>query len=314
MNEQIEHGTFLRMPDSFIEMDSVILPPDERGSLVKGSEVGMRETSPVPRSRYLVEALSEQGLHYNMASGTPSQESMRKSDYLMFYLPDAKKLILVNDEASQATFVVHDIESKMEDWQKVYSLTKSQLKDSQEYRIDTVMYLGDPDKWKQKITELILNVEQPEKKYSEYEKAPEDWKTNRALVDELGRSFEKVKNLAEPFRIEHPDWFKIYLNKIGQPNEHYSPEFVEAIRESSKKITHPPEREGWQVISSIAQELSVPEKKVWHKRVQRIAQKFRSTHPEWFRIFLDKAEKPMEHYRRELVEKIKEELDRGEKT
>lgn len=148
--------------------------------------------------------------------------------------------------------------------------------------------------------ELLLIITN---KLSEEERAPENWITNKALAKKLNQSQNKILQIANKYRVEHPEWFKKCLNKINQEREHYSPELTLIITDELAKIEKPPE--GWLINLSLSK-LIDRNQKVVSKRADR----YRTKHPEWFKKFLDKTGRKREYYSPELVAIITEELSR----
>lgn len=76
----------------------------------------------------------------------------------------------------------------------------------------------------EKIKEELVNREMP----------PDGWFSIVEISSELGKKHSTIKNFADKFKEEHPDWFKKYFVRGGLVAEHYSPELVEKIREQYK--------------------------------------------------------------------------------
>jgi predicted oxidoreductase (fatty acid repression mutant protein) len=104
-----------------------------------------------------------------------------------------------------------------------------------------------------------------------------------------------IRLIIKKYRAQHPEWFKMLRNKKGNEREHYSPELVE------KLINEYSIPEGWMIIADISKILGIISYKTIHKRLN----KYRSTNPEWFRIYKDSGERQHECYAPKLVEIIK---------
>ncbi|MEO8065827.1 MAG: hypothetical protein ABI643_03160 [Candidatus Doudnabacteria bacterium] len=311
---QIEQGTYLRLPDQFINRDEVILPPDE-GEISVGSGKGMKETKTISRSRFLVEALTQLEQRYSVVQGTNDPNMVRKLSYLGFYLPELKKLILVNDEESNATFIIHGIEDNPEQLAKIYSTTKEELKTSAEYKTDTLIYPGDPEQYKKRISEILLRPYEPKEKQkkkervekNKYEQAPEGWMTIHGIADQLGISDKLVETIVKKYHATNPEWFAGYESKIGRFYQHLHPDLVQIIRNEITIREKAPE--GWMTGNGLSQELMVS-----RILTEKLAEKYKPTHPEWFADYQDKMNRINQHLHPDLVQRIRNEVIGMEKA
>ncbi len=154
--------------------------------------------------------------------------------------------------------------------------------------------------------EFIVNEEEVmkvERKMDDeaYDFAPEDWKTNGGLAEDIGTSFSVVKRIAESVRGEKPEWFRIYKFKGGRVEEYYSPELVKLIMEEVQAREEAPV--GWKTNGFVANVLDYA-----HSTISKIADKYRVSNPEWFRKYKIKAGRVEEHYAPDLVTEIRQEL------
>jgi hypothetical protein len=152
-------------------------------------------------------------------------------------------------------------------------------------------------------SELVLEIE---KVLSSQEKVPDGWETLGFLSKQLLVSERKVKNITNKYVADHPEWFKKYVSKTGQLREYYSPELIDVIREQIALEIEPPA--GWVIAKKLALEFSrgTPS-------IQRIADQFREGHPEWFKEYLSSNNQMIEHYSPELILEIKKILETQEK-
>jgi len=139
------------------------------------------------------------------------------------------------------------------------------------------------------------------------EKAPEGWITNKSLAKEMYCDSSKVEGMAETYKVEHSDWFRLYLGETGGLFVHYSPELAAIIKEEVGRQEKAPE--GWITNNSLAKEMHCGETKT-----KGIAQKYKNEHPDWFGNYLGVSNRITEHYSPELVAIIKEEVDKQEKA
>jgi hypothetical protein len=117
----------------------------------------------------------------------------------------------------------------------------------------------------------------------------------------LGVSYGITNKEANKYRKLNPEWFKIYKDSTGKKSEHFSPELVERIREEIESIEEAPE--GWITKSALIKIL-----KAAHKTINKKANKYRKSNPEWFKIYKDSTGKKSEHLSPELIQEIKEDL------
>lgn len=60
--------------------------------------------------------------------------------------------------------------------------------------------------------------------------APEGWYANLALSKVLQKDRKKVQKIADTYRDEHSEWFRIFINNNNGESEYYSPELVEILK------------------------------------------------------------------------------------
>lgn len=133
--------------------------------------------------------------------------------------------------------------------------------------------------------------------------APNGWMTNGALATEEKVSFSVVARIAKSYREDHPDWFRVFLDKKRENSEHYHPDLVALIKAELQKFEYPPE--GWMVSMEVGKLL-----KVNYAAIQRRASAYRESHPEWFKQFREKSKMVMlEYYHPDLIAQIKKDLE-----
>lgn len=57
---------------------------------------------------------------------------------------------------------------------------------------------------------------------------PEGWRTKEALYEQLGITYNITARIADQYRTEHPEWFRMFRIQGGR-REYFAPELVEAI-------------------------------------------------------------------------------------
>lgn len=147
----------LSMPKDIVVSNSIILPPDH-GELFTGSGRGIEAKKIIPRSRYLIEVLTGLGLSYSVHEGQNTPNMMRGLSYQAFVIPQVNKIIFINNEEGNATFLVHDIMKDDVDGELQFytALTKDQLKALGPEKVSVVQFDKTPDQWKEEITRIIM--------------------------------------------------------------------------------------------------------------------------------------------------------------
>jgi len=141
--------------------------------------------------------------------------------------------------------------------------------------------------------------------YKNITNPPEGWITNSALSIAIGKSYSTVKNTAEGFRAAYPEWFKNYYSAKGRIDEHYSPELCLLITDALAEYGDAPT--GWLPESKLAQQLGKA-----NATIGKIADKYRTEHPEWFKEYLNPRGRRFEHYAPALIGKIEAEVNEYE--
>ncbi len=146
-----------------------------------------------------------------------------------------------------------------------------------------------------------LEKDKVESSASDALEAPlEDWKNRAYFRINLGVHRERIDRIVEPLKETHPEWFRSFKNKTGM-GEYFSPELVSIVREELEKYKKAPE--GWEVISTL-EELTGKSGGFISKTIEP----YRETHPEWFKDYLSKRSKILEHYAPELITILKKEF------
>ncbi len=165
--------------------------------------------------------------------------------------------------------------------------------------------------------EELLDFERivSEAQRAEYERkravplAPVGWMTTAQVVGKYGgiMNFRKIKEFAEKYRAEFPDYFEQFRFEKDNPAlaEFYSPELVALIEEEVRsEVDYIPE--GWRRAAEIL--ASHPDNFRLLKMVMACASEYRGEHPEWFEKFNVGNNAIVEHYSPELVSIIEQTL------
>jgi superfamily II DNA or RNA helicase len=132
-------------------------------------------------------------------------------------------------------------------------------------------------------------------------KAPDGWRTPNKLGRDpsIVAKAATVKKFAELFRQDHPEWFRVFWAESSF-FEHYHPELIKKIKETFVGRERTPD--GWYTKKVLASQLGRK-----RQNVGNVAERFRASHPEWFKFYLTvTGNRYVEHYHPELVKKISE--------
>ncbi|MFA6475638.1 MAG: hypothetical protein WCV88_05605 [Patescibacteria group bacterium] len=304
-------GIFLELPQGALSIEDIILPPDV-GEMQQGEGEGsVEEGRDVPRTKYLIEVLSVLQAPYSIIDGQTDSRMMREQSYKIFLIPDHQKIIFVNNEFGNATFVVHQLAGPG-DWRTFSMLTKDELKLQAETGLVTpVIWTTEPE-WKERMRILIMqegslppatpieSVEQSVAKRT-VELPPDGWVTNLQLAREQRKDFDTIKKIIMRYRATYPEWFGQYKKKMGPPAEYISPELADIIRTELQIIEAAPD--GWLIPRGLGKLLGKDVSSVTSR-----AEKHRTTHPEWFRVYQPRHGRATEYIAPELIALISEEL------
>lgn len=312
---EIEQHNFLRLPDVFTQLNETIVPPDEGETIRTGKGGGIEKKEIIPRSKYLVELLSEIGQPYQVISGTNGENMVRSESYQIFVIPGLERIVLINDEEDNVSFVIHSTDP--EEHQLILGLKKSQLKSMGDEKVQPVKYPGSPEEWKEKIRALLTQpfvdeTEEENKKGSEtaVEIAPEGWKHLYGVSKQLEVSRNSIQKIVDTYRASNPGWFHVYRNSASSriELEFYHPDLIQKCRETlAARPSSAPE--GWKTNTAVARE-----NKVNLQTTQRIIEAARSEHPKWFVPYEGDNGAIREYLSPELQEVVKQNLERRVKA
>lgn len=306
IEEQIKEKKYLRLPISFIIVDEVILPPSDGSFLKKKGRETPRPEEFIPRTRYLIEVLSNLEQSYSVVEGVTTENMVRRESYSVFILPETDKAVLVNDEPSNATFIVHDFSKISEGWRLFTRLTKDDLRHSQGTKVNC-LYNEPEEKWKRDIVDLVVHgfkKPRPPKveltnteEISECEDPPTGWRSPTNLADELGLDHSTVLRRFKREAQAHPELFR----RTARGWMYADPVLAEKIAADLKSRKEAPV--GWETEPQIAKFANCDV-----DTVERITRMYKNKNPEWFAFFLDKANKLAEYVHPDLVKIIESEL------
>lgn len=152
--------------------------------------------------------------------------------------------------------------------------------------------------WEYNSPEMVEIITEEAQKH---EAAPEGWMTNTGLASNLAVGKVLPKKIADQYRESNPEYFVEYKDKVGKTTEHYSPELVKIISGEVQKYEIAPK--DWKTTSSAMGDL-----KVAFSLIEKIADQYRESNPEYFRQFRDVMGKVREHYSPELFQIVADEV------
>src|SRR3989338_1535435 len=156
-HDQRSAGRFYRLPDTYRPTQDVILPPGD-GEIHSG-EGGepYRETEVIHRTIAVIDLLSQMSEPYDLIDGTTTSRMVRRLSYVAFVLKERRKLLLVNDEEKNATYMVHFVQDDRETQEYLQS-RKDDLRDLQKRHPELVSVLefrGSMESYVEDLRELI---------------------------------------------------------------------------------------------------------------------------------------------------------------
>ncbi len=187
--------------------------------------------------------------------------------------------------------------------QAIKKIANSYRKDNPEYFQDYKDKMGRVNE--HYSPEFLEVITKDLSKVKEILEAKDGWQTNNTIATDLNINYKKVKQIAENYRIDHPESFKDLKTHLGQVVEHYSPELVKYIAEQFSKYQNPPD--GWKTKNALAEELET-----YNQEIQRLSDLYQVDHPEYFKDYRVENGQIRKHFSPELVELIKNDLEKTE--
>ncbi len=226
-------------PVHMATLGDVILPPDKQ-EIRTGSGTGFEMAEYIPKTRYLIDLLSEMGLQYSVVDGTNTENMMRQLSYKAFLLPQIGKMVLVCDEGGNATFVVH-APSLEGAWKKFIQMKKSELYSLEnEGTLESIFYHNDMGGWKDQIQQALGKTEKTE--------TERKWYTQKKIAKMLGINPYKVEMYFSQLRGVRPESFENRYSGNRKLAEHADESILRYIEEHDGP--QPPE--GWITANAIS--------------------------------------------------------------
>ncbi|MFB6181804.1 MAG: hypothetical protein ABEJ24_02805 [Candidatus Magasanikbacteria bacterium] len=154
IDDLIDNISDLYHEEKIDEADEIILPPGEVE--IEPGEQNWEQRDVIPRTDYVRQVLSDLGIsNYELIIGQePTANMVRNEPYQCFILPDQNKLVFVNDEEHEATFVVYEFDPEQEDIESTFRMDKQELQQD-EHPTNRIKYYGE-DHYKQKVKQALL--------------------------------------------------------------------------------------------------------------------------------------------------------------
>ncbi|MFB6181548.1 MAG: integrase repeat-containing protein [Candidatus Magasanikbacteria bacterium] len=187
-------------PNDISFVDRPIIETDE-GEITPGEEE-FESKKTIPRTQYLQEVLQEFGYDFSIVVGSDRPEMFREEPYQAYMVQDIDRIVLVNNQEEEATFVIFD--SDTEDL-----FDRPQLKDDLKSRPDVkrIKYEG-KESWQNKLRELLeedYNLKETEGRFLSFDELKKE--VQAAGVESSSEYQEEQK--------EHDNW-------PSTPNRAYS--------------------------------------------------------------------------------------------
>lgn len=133
------------------------------------------------------------------------------------------------------------------------------------------------------------------------------WISNNDLARELGKNGPNIRTVARKYSKDHAEWFgkreTELRNGARKIVEVYSPELAFIIREKYTKGTEAPQ--DWKTNNTLSLLLNID-----YKYIGSLANKYRETHPEWFRRFWMRGfRREEEYFAPELIEELTKQVN-----
>jgi hypothetical protein len=330
-----EKGYLPRLPQEYLHLGEMVLPPDRREAGETTGEGGGMEKQLFPKTETLLELLSELRIDYLLADGKNDEGVFRSLSYAVFGLLALRKLVMVNNEEGNATFIIHDvdIEWTREALRRYTALKKNELKELFADRLLVVDYPVSEENhrlaWKERMRAALLSENVSETASSRIEKNPslnqkqneakaierigieaakvlrgQGWMIQNDVATLLGISKLTVSRYGKKHVALHPEWIKeVSRDRSGNISLLYSPDLIKAIKNDLGERVNL--EDGWRTIGSLYRELGFAE-----ASLKEMALVHKDVHPEWFKYGVSREGKMRLHCSPELVKILRKQVKR----
>ncbi len=232
------------LPDEIHTLDEVIIPPDDRELELfnSGRESAYEKSKIIPRTTYLRELLSDMKVSYTVYTGIVAKNMMRGMSYVIFAIPEKRKIVFVNDEEGNRTFIIHDVEPTERVIRTYVKHTKEELKSLElSNKISHTIWHGDPDRWKEVLKSEINTPGAPNNNAQareaedqdndprdEIPEAGEDERNLKSLSDELGVARGYIQTILAKLLETHPEMEEIWIQERRVPETRNTADYFTA--------------------------------------------------------------------------------------
>lgn len=156
--------------------------------------------------------------------------------------------------------------------------------------------------YSKQLTEQLIDF------FSKRKKAPDSWSTNSGTAKLIGEDKNKViaeakkyKKGGKKYKESNNLFFGTYLDHNGRVREHYSPAFIELLREhfSNLKKQEEERRKNYTSNADLAETLGIKLSRLRDKAYQ-----YSANHNDWIRFFKINEKPRVLHYNKELVQTL----------
>jgi hypothetical protein len=336
VNETLDAITYKRMAIQGVENDialaaglsnDVFVPPTADSKyIIEGNGEGMEEKKLIPRLVTLVYILQNDLQLYlsndqegiSIVRGETSEDMVRKQPYFRVTIPSLDRTVYICDEEGNASFIFSTgkILEKVSSIENIDRTDKATYKEiiEENPKLGIVVRYG--PLWREQMVSALTNEfgkeKKPEKSIikSDFE-APrvilpqkEGWETATSLMlsEKVKLSVPLIKQYADTFRQEHPEWFEIQMSRNNKPTERYHPDL---IKEIEKHFNESEPQHGWKHSRDL-----VPVLDLHQKTVINSAEAYRKEYPEWFETKRNPIGRLSEYYHPDLIKKLQEQFSK----
>lgn len=259
---------------------TTILPTSENLAFQAGEGERPQEKTEVPRTRFLIELLSELGATYEICEGIVTPDMVRQQPYFGFYLPETKHLILVCNESGNATFVAYNIGP--DEVTTVLDSTKQAI-DTQ-WPVEHISYRGDPTSWKHAVAQALARAELPEiraHKAPTGHEIPDGWQRLDELAASYGLHRSTLTKWLKTYYAEDSNRVRVITIKLPERGSTRATiiddGLARAIKERITALHNLPEPpDDWQNAYDFARTHGIQE-----TSAQSLLRQATKSHPEW---------------------------------
>ncbi len=333
--DQCRTGRSVRLPDVYRPTSDVLLPPGSGEIQAGEGREPYREPEIIHRTKAVMDLLGEMDEPYELIDGTTTREMVRQLSYVAFVLKERKKLLLVNDEEGNATYVIHRVE--IGDVGAYVNRSKDELRKLEredpglvsvlEFRAGMDAYV---EEMRRLIEQTAETVPQPllaeqnrvedtmigerrdvsDKRQEDdriKERPPQGWLTLHGLERASGKSSLWVLARITQLAPTEGEDVRMFMKDIGHVFQYYSPKVVDRLKEMALAQRKAPK--SWMTASGIATHLHRTDS--WVQ--SRLSEQDLVTGQD-VETFLDRGGHELPHYAPEIIRHLETLASRHERA